>query len=162
MVSNGHKLTLINFSSRSNQSNNPRSLPLFSPNRDTLLLYSATHISKQILYPFRESSVSDCAIAVMPGEAFEAQYVTKCSPRFLSESCLLTKTGVIKYFRTCIGLHDAFHNRLIMHNNLLEPILDIVIETMPKDNLLNSACLELFEFIRRVSLTFPVSIRATG
>lgn len=71
----------------------------------------------------------------------------------------LIHVGAIKYFRTCIGLHDIFHNRLIMQNNLLEPILDIVIETMPKDNLLNSACLELFEYIRNVSWSIFVSTR---
>jgi protein phosphatase-4 regulatory subunit 3 len=35
---------------------------------------------------------------------------------------------------------------------LFEPILNLLIETMPRDNLLNSACLEFFEFIRRVSI----------
>lgn len=39
-----------------------------------------------------------------------------------------------------------------MNNKLFEPILDIVYSTMPRDNLLNSACLELFEFIKRDSL----------
>lgn len=34
------------------------------------------------------------------------------------------------------------------HNNIFGLILDIVYETMPRDNLLNSACLELFEAIR--------------
>ena len=34
------------------------------------------------------------------------------------------------------------------HNNIFGLILDIVHETMPRDNLLNSACLELFEVIR--------------
>ena len=70
---------------------------------------------------------------------------------FPVDTAPLTKAGAIKYFRTCVGLQDIFHNRLIMHNNLLEPILDIVIDTMPRDNLLNSACLELFEFVRKVS-----------
>jgi protein phosphatase 4 regulatory subunit 3 len=37
----------------------------------------------------------------------------------------------------------------LTENNLIEPILSLLYETMPKDNLLNSACLELFEFIRR-------------
>jgi len=39
-----------------------------------------------------------------------------------------------------------------MQHRLFEPVLDIVYETMPRDNLLNSACLELFEFIKRESL----------
>ncbi|KAF2434588.1 DUF625-domain-containing protein [Tothia fuscella] len=62
------------------------------------------------------------------------------------------KLGALKYFRTCIGLHDNFHNRQIINNNLFEPILNIVFETMPRDNLLNSACLELFEFIKRENM----------
>jgi protein phosphatase-4 regulatory subunit 3 len=37
---------------------------------------------------------------------------------------------------------------MIAHN-LLEPILQLVIDTMPRDNALNSACLEYFETVRR-------------
>jgi len=39
-----------------------------------------------------------------------------------------------------------------MQQHLFQPILNIVYETMPRDNLLNSACLELFEFIKRENL----------
>lgn len=38
------------------------------------------------------------------------------------------------------------------HNNTFELILNIVYETMPRDNLLNSACLELFEFVKRENI----------
>lgn len=38
------------------------------------------------------------------------------------------------------------------HNNTFGLLLDIVYETMPRDNLLNSACLELFEFIKRENI----------
>ncbi|KAH0565012.1 hypothetical protein GP486_001597 [Trichoglossum hirsutum] len=62
------------------------------------------------------------------------------------------KLTALKFFRTCVGLQDEFYNRQIMHNRLFEPILDIVYETMPRDNLLNSACLEFFEFIKRENL----------
>lgn len=37
-------------------------------------------------------------------------------------------------------------------NFLFEPILDVVYATMPRDNLLNSVCLELFEFIKRENI----------
>lgn len=57
--------------------------------------------------------------------------------------------AALKFFRACIGLQDEFYNRQITQNHLFEPILNIVYETMPRDNLLNSACLELFEFIKR-------------
>lgn len=40
---------------------------------------------------------------------------------------------------------------------LFEPILKIVVETMPRDNLLNSACLELFEFIKKENIKNIIS-----
>ena len=36
-----------------------------------------------------------------------------------------------------------------MQNQIFSHIIDMICETMPRDNLLNSACLELFEFIKR-------------
>ena len=60
--------------------------------------------------------------------------------------------AALKFFRTCIGLQDEFYNRQILQSCLFEPILNIVYETMPRDNLLNSACLELFEFIKRENI----------
>ncbi|KAK3676258.1 Platinum sensitivity protein [Recurvomyces mirabilis] len=59
------------------------------------------------------------------------------------------KLTALKWFRTCIGLQDEFHNRHMIQHRLFEPMLDVVYETMPRDNLLNSSCLELFEFIKR-------------
>ncbi|KAK0252247.1 Platinum sensitivity protein [Friedmanniomyces endolithicus] len=59
------------------------------------------------------------------------------------------KLSALKWFRTTIGLGDEFHNRQLIQHRLFEPILNVVYETMPRDNLLNSACLELFEFIKR-------------
>lgn len=38
------------------------------------------------------------------------------------------------------------------HNNIFGLILNIVYETMPRDNLLNSACLELFEYVKRENI----------
>ena len=61
-------------------------------------------------------------------------------------------TAALKFFRACIGLQDEFYNRQITQNHLFEPILNIVYDTMPRDNLLNSACLELFEFIKRENI----------
>ena len=52
--------------------------------------------------------------------------------------------------RILVALRDAHFEKYLTKKNLLEPILDLVIETMPRDNLLNSACLEFFEYIKRV------------
>ena len=62
------------------------------------------------------------------------------------------KLTALKWFRTCVGLQDEFHNRQMIQHGLFEPILGIVEATMPRDNLLNSACLELFEYIKRESV----------
>lgn len=59
------------------------------------------------------------------------------------------KLTALKWFRTCVALQDEFHNRQMVQNGLLAPILQIVEDTMPRDSLLNSACLELFEYIKR-------------
>jgi protein phosphatase 4 regulatory subunit 3 len=45
----------------------------------------------------------------------------------------------------------------MMQEHLFEPILNIVVETMPRDNLLNSACLEFFDFIRREGIKTLIS-----
>lgn len=47
------------------------------------------------------------------------------------------------------------------HNDTFGLILDIVYETMPRDNLLNSACLELFEFIKREHIK-PITLHVVG
>ncbi|KAA8641825.1 SMEK family protein [Aspergillus tanneri] len=62
------------------------------------------------------------------------------------------KLTALKFFRTLISLQDTFYQALMTHNNTFGLILDIVYETMPRDNLLNSACLELFEFIKRENI----------
>lgn len=58
----------------------------------------------------------------------------------------------MKFFRTLISLQDTFYHAQITHNNTFDLIINIIYDTMPRDNLLNSACLELFEFIRRENI----------
>lgn len=62
------------------------------------------------------------------------------------------KLSALKFFRHCIGLHDAFYSERLLKVGVFDGILDIVYETMPRDNLLNSACLELFELIKRENM----------
>lgn len=69
--------------------------------------------------------------------------------------------AALKFFRTCLGLGDDFYYNQLTQNNIFGPILDIVYETLPRDNLLNSACLEMFEFIRRESVK-PVVLHVVG
>ncbi|KAG9244830.1 component of IIS longevity pathway SMK-1-domain-containing protein [Calycina marina] len=62
------------------------------------------------------------------------------------------KLTALKFFRNLVGLKDEFYNQEMMQGHLFGPILSIVTDTMSRDSLLNSACLELFEFIRKETI----------
>lgn len=68
---------------------------------------------------------------------------------FILQLLTFESSAALKFFRTCLGLQDEFYYTQIMQNQIFSHIIDIIYETMPRDNLLNSACLELFEFIKR-------------
>lgn len=53
--------------------------------------------------------------------------------------------------RRIIGLKDEFYNRYITKGNLFEPVINALLDNGTRYNLLNSAVIELFEFIRVVS-----------
>ncbi|KAI9731139.1 MAG: Platinum sensitivity protein [Cirrosporium novae-zelandiae] len=61
------------------------------------------------------------------------------------------KLMALKFFRTLVQLSDPFYVTLLITTTppIFSLVLDIVTETMPRDNLLNSSCLEFFEFIKR-------------
>lgn len=56
--------------------------------------------------------------------------------------------AALKFFRNLLGLNDDFYNQQMIQEHLFEPILNTLLETMPRNNLLNSACLDFFEHIR--------------
>ncbi|KAL7628880.1 Platinum sensitivity protein [Parahypoxylon ruwenzoriense] len=68
-----------------------------------------------------------------------------CPEKFL-------KLVAIRFLRQLIGLQDEFYVKHMSQKKVIGPILDVLIETMPRDNLLSSACLEFFEFIRKENI----------
>lgn len=60
--------------------------------------------------------------------------------------------AAIRFFRAFIGMKDDFYNRHFTKRNLFEPIIQVFKENGPKYNLLNSAIIELFEFIRKENI----------
>ncbi|KAF8931555.1 Platinum sensitivity protein [Dissophora ornata] len=74
---------------------------------------------------------------------FYSSYVGK----FLSPLLSLSDVA-LKLFRTCIGTSDDFYHRYLIKHNVVEYIIDLLLETGRKNNLVNSVCLEFFEFIR--------------
>ena len=53
--------------------------------------------------------------------------------------------------RKVVGLKDDFYNRYIIKGDLFKPVVDAFVANGDKYNLLNSALIEIFEFIRVVS-----------
>ncbi|KAF2106930.1 component of IIS longevity pathway SMK-1-domain-containing protein [Lophiotrema nucula] len=111
-------------------------------------LYS--HLVEVLCFFIRQHSFRSKYFILSEGLAVRVAQLMDCPEKHL-------KLTALKYFRTCIGLHDEFHNRQIIQNQLFEPILRILFDTMPRDNLLNSACLELFEFIKRENIKVLVT-----
>jgi hypothetical protein len=49
-----------------------------------------------------------------------------------------------------VTLNDDFHTRYITKNHIVGLIVDLFLETPDRYNLINSACLDLFECIQKV------------
>ncbi|CAM9573461.1 unnamed protein product, partial [Laminaria digitata] len=64
-----------------------------------------------------------------------------CKDRYL-------QLAAIRFLRSCVGIKDEFYNRYLVKNNLLAPVFALFRENRGRDNLINSAVIELVEFIR--------------
>ncbi|KAJ7531832.1 hypothetical protein O6H91_14G061000 [Diphasiastrum complanatum] len=60
--------------------------------------------------------------------------------------------AAVRFFRACVGLKDEFYYRYLVKNSLFDPIIQAFIANGSRYNLLNSAILELIEFIRKMSI----------
>uniref|UniRef100_A0A8C5AQK4 Serine/threonine-protein phosphatase 4 regulatory subunit 3-like central domain-containing protein n=1 Tax=Gadus morhua TaxID=8049 RepID=A0A8C5AQK4_GADMO len=56
--------------------------------------------------------------------------------------------GALRFMRRIIGLKDEYYNRYIIKGNLFEPVINALLDNGTRYNLLNSAVIELFEFIK--------------
>lgn len=62
--------------------------------------------------------------------------------------------------RRIIGLKDEFYNRYIMRNFLFEPVIKAFLNNGSRYNLMNSAIIEMFEYVRVVSVALLGSLFA--
>ncbi|KAF7721217.1 Platinum sensitivity protein [Apophysomyces ossiformis] len=95
--------------------------------------------------------------------SFRSKYLMLSSDCFVKIAQLLrcretyVKLAAVRVFRTCIGLTDDFYNRHLVKHNIFEPIIRVILDTDGRDNLLNSACLELLEFVRKENIKILVN-----
>lgn len=60
--------------------------------------------------------------------------------------------------RRIIGLKDEFYNRYIMRNFLFEPVIKAFLNNGSRYNLMNSAIIEMFEYVRVVSVLLELKV----
>eukprot|EP01122_Echinamoeba_exundans_P012125 TRINITY_DN5011_c0_g1_i1.p1 TRINITY_DN5011_c0_g1~~TRINITY_DN5011_c0_g1_i1.p1 ORF type:complete len:867 (+),score=172.56 TRINITY_DN5011_c0_g1_i1:151-2751(+) len=63
----------------------------------------------------------------------------------------------LRFFRSLIGTSDKFYCKHIVKENLFAPIVDIFLQYEGRYNLINSAVLELFAFIRKENIKILVA-----
>ena len=63
---------------------------------------------------------------------------------------IVAVTAALRLVRRVVGLKDEFYNRYLVKGDLLAPIVTAFQANGDKYNLLNSAMIELFDFIRVV------------
>ncbi|KAI1240394.1 hypothetical protein IHE44_0008814 [Lamprotornis superbus] len=63
----------------------------------------------------------------------------------------------LRFMRRIIGLKDELYNRYITLGNLFEPVVNAVLDNRNRCNLLNSALLEMFEFIQMEDIQFLIA-----
>uniref|UniRef100_A0A4W4GYI1 Serine/threonine-protein phosphatase 4 regulatory subunit 3 n=1 Tax=Electrophorus electricus TaxID=8005 RepID=A0A4W4GYI1_ELEEL len=54
----------------------------------------------------------------------------------------------LRFMRKIVGLKDEFYNRYIMRNFLFEPVVKAFLNNGSRYNLINSAIIEMFEYVR--------------
>lgn len=69
---------------------------------------------------------------------------------FFTIMYLFCVLGALRFMRRIIGLKDEYYNRYIIKGNLFEPVINALLDNGTRYNLLNSAIIELFEFIKVV------------
>ncbi|KAL7917521.1 DUF625 domain-containing protein [Trichoderma austrokoningii] len=69
----------------------------------------------------------------------------KCRDKYL-------QLASIRFFRQVVGLQEDLYVNNLIANDVMAKILDVLIATVPRDNLVSAACTELFDFIRRETL----------
>ncbi|EGR50000.1 uncharacterized protein TRIREDRAFT_76845 [Trichoderma reesei QM6a] len=55
----------------------------------------------------------------------------------------------IRCFRLILGLQEELYVKNLIENDVLGPILEVLVETVPRDNLVSAACTELFDFVKK-------------
>ncbi|CAH0015332.1 unnamed protein product [Clonostachys rhizophaga] len=75
--------------------------------------------------------------------------ITERVGQLLNSSEKFLQLVAIRFFRSLIGMQEEFLIKHLTEKAVLGPLLDVLISAVSRDNLLSSASLELFEYIKK-------------
>lgn len=70
-----------------------------------------------------------------------------------TDATFVLASASLKFMKACIKTNNSFYLRHISKYDLLLPMLDLLEAESYRDNMLTSACLEILNLIRKVSLS---------
>uniref|UniRef100_A0A0N5AP18 SMK-1 domain-containing protein n=1 Tax=Syphacia muris TaxID=451379 RepID=A0A0N5AP18_9BILA len=82
---------------------------------------------------------------------------TLCRPLTENTKGGILQKAALRLFRKVVQLKDDYYNRYIVRENVMSLIADCFCENGPRYNLLNSAIIELFEYIRTEDLKILIT-----
>ncbi|GAA6063624.1 hypothetical protein JCM10212_000125 [Sporobolomyces blumeae] len=106
------------------------------------------------------SHLCDLLCFFIAHHTFRSKYLILSSPqlaksvsRLLRPRPRLTRhthlrLAALRFFRACVARNDDFYNRFLVKHDLVKAVVETADDEKDKDNLLGSACLEFFEYIR--------------
>ncbi|KAJ1942848.1 Platinum sensitivity protein [Kickxella alabastrina] len=57
------------------------------------------------------------------------------------------KLAALRFIRVCVGVQDDSYNKYLVGHRLFDPVIELFLQVHSRDNLISSACRELFKFI---------------
>ncbi|KAI7871347.1 component of IIS longevity pathway SMK-1-domain-containing protein [Spinellus fusiger] len=113
---------------------------ILSQSRTDLILYISDLLLPMVrLHGFRSKHL-----------LFSSNCLSKVVQLYRCNRAIIKAAG-LRVIKTCVELVDETYNRHIIDKNLLQSTTRLLLETHGSDNLLNSSCLSLLEFITNQS-----------
>ncbi|AEO55350.1 hypothetical protein MYCTH_2299079 [Thermothelomyces thermophilus ATCC 42464] len=124
---------LIDLEKRTEMKFSPSEEGIFSYLNDILCFYIQRHHHRSKFFVFTHNIASRFA------------QLLSCKEKHL-------QLVAVRFFRHLVILQDEFYIKHMVDKKVLGPVLDVLLRTLPRDNLLSSACLELFMLINKENL----------
>ncbi|GAA5922498.1 Psy2p [Sporobolomyces koalae] len=81
-----------------------------------------------------------------PQLAKSVSHLLRPRPRLTRHTHL--RLAALRFLRACVARNDDFYNRFLIKHDLVRCVVETAEDEKDRDNLLGSACLEFFEYVR--------------